>query len=199
MPRVISGVLRGRILDTPHGTKTRPTSDRAKEALFSILSPRISGTHFLDLFAGSGQMGIEALSRGAAGAVFVDSDFESVKCIGSNLQKLLLSDRAKIHKEDVFRFLNRYIPVRPFDFVYIDPPYSDAIGVFRKICENLDPELMISGSAVIMLEHDSKAIPEDFVINMKLKRCCKYGTVMISFYERCDPSDESCSAGGAAR
>ncbi len=81
MPRVVSGIAKGLNLDSPRGKKTRPTSDRVKEAVFSIISGRLPESRFLDVFAGTGQIGIEALSRGAGSAVFVDSDHESIRCI----------------------------------------------------------------------------------------------------------------------
>ena len=196
MPRVVSGSAKGLILQAPRGNKTRPTSDKAKEALFSILSGRIQGTRFLDIFAGTGQIGIEALSRGADFAVFVDSGHESISCIKTNLQKSKMIPKAEVCGDDVFRFLKKYEAEKPFDIVYIDPPYSEAAEIFRKISAALSAENLISKDPVIILEHSSMTPPDDFVTNLKLKRCCKYGTVMLSFYERYDHGDEHCSAGG---
>ena len=95
--RVIAGDKKGRRLVTPEGLDTRPTSDKVKEALFSIIQFELAGAHFLDLFAGSGQMGIEALSRGAERAVFVDMGRKPAECIRQNLKALELSDRAEVH------------------------------------------------------------------------------------------------------
>ncbi|MDD2392806.1 MAG: 16S rRNA (guanine(966)-N(2))-methyltransferase RsmD [Eubacteriales bacterium] len=197
MPRVISGSAGGRALSAPNGSDTRPTSDRAKEALFSILGDRVSEAVFLDLFSGTGQIAIEALSRGAAYAVLVDSARNSIRCIKDNIGKCGFEENSLVVCDDVLRFVRNYGKQILFDLVYIDPPYADAVSYFRKIGLYLDENTMLNNDAIIVLEHDSKCHPDDFVTNLKLKRCCKYGTVMLSFYERYAPIDESCSAGGS--
>lgn len=186
MPRVITGTARGTMLRTPKGLNTRPTPDRVKEALFSILADRVYGASMLDLFAGSGQMGIEALSRGAGHVLFVDNADESIECIHTNLAKTRLADKATIRRSDVLAVLSGLPRNEGIDLVYIDPPYAEAVRIFEKIAGALSAEHLLHPSAIVMLEHSASDAPEDFVTKLKLMRRCKYGSVMISFYGRCD-------------
>ncbi|HWP52415.1 MAG TPA: 16S rRNA (guanine(966)-N(2))-methyltransferase RsmD [Clostridia bacterium] len=120
--RVITGTARGCKLAAPQGLDTRPTSDMAKEALFSIIQFEVEGSAVLDLFAGSGQLGIEALSRGARSAVFVDASREASQAITHNLEHTKLKERARIVMMDAAAFLKT---VRePFDIAFLDPPYN---------------------------------------------------------------------------
>ncbi len=123
--RVISGSANRRRLVTPAGLKVRPTTDRIKETLFNILAPRIVDVWFLDLFAGSGGIGIEALSRGAAGCVFVDNDRDSMRCIKENLETCKLADRAQTVFSDAVRaVMGLKAQHRKFDIIFMDPPYG---------------------------------------------------------------------------
>jgi 16S rRNA (guanine966-N2)-methyltransferase len=121
--RVIAGSSRGRILRAPVGGSTRPTGDRVRESIFNVLQSIIDldASHVADLFAGSGAMGIEAISRGAASVVFVESASEALRCIRGNLATLGLEDRARVLREDVARFLDR---PHAFDLALVDPPYE---------------------------------------------------------------------------
>lgn len=122
--RVIAGTHRGRRLEAPAGRATRPTSDRVREAVFSILGERVRGARVLDLFAGSGALGIEALSRGAARATFVDHAAPAIAAIRANLRRLGLCDRATVLQRDVLRALGRASECTDqYDLVFIDPPY----------------------------------------------------------------------------
>ena len=123
--RVITGTARGRKLEQLIGDDVRPTTDRVKEAVFSIIQFNIEGRRFLDLFAGSGQMGIEALSRGAKEAVFVDNRKESVEIIKRNLKSTKLDENAKVIPMDSNSYLN--VNSEKFDFVFIDPPYETGL------------------------------------------------------------------------
>ena len=127
--RVIGGVDRGRTLAAPRGRGTRPTADRVREALFDILGPRIIGTRVLDLFAGTGAVGIEALSRGAAYAVFVESDREALRALRRNLATLgLPGTRAQIVAGDARDALAAIACSEPaFDLVFLDPPYAGSL------------------------------------------------------------------------
>lgn len=120
--RVISGLAKGFNLFSPNGSDVRPTADRTKEALFSMLSPYLYEADFLDLFSGTGAIGIEALSRGAKRAVFVDNSRHSTEYIKRNLEHTKLSHKAEIVQEDVYGFLKKRREA--FDLIFLDPPYN---------------------------------------------------------------------------
>lgn len=123
--RVIAGKARRMTLVTPAGLHTRPTSDKIKETLFNILQPDIPDAMILDLFSGSGGIGIEALSRGAKKAVFVDNSREAVKCIRENLRHTKLESQAEVIPMDVLRAVNRIeVSGQQFDIIFMDPPYN---------------------------------------------------------------------------
>ena len=123
--RVIAGSARSLKLTAPEGLEVRPTTDRIKETLFNILSPDIYGCRFLDLFCGSGAIGIEALSRGARKAVFVDNNTKSLECTRKNLMFTKLADGAEVIKSDSVSVINRLkIENRRFDIIFMDPPYD---------------------------------------------------------------------------
>ena len=147
--RVIAGLYRGRRLVAPPGQATRPTSDRVREALFSILGA-IDGARVLDLYAGSGALGIEALSRGAAEAVFVDSDPRAVKAIEDNLAKLGASSR--VHRRDVPAWLKAADGT--FDLVFVDPPYSSARQTGARLDELLPP--LLTETSLTVTESDKR-------------------------------------------
>ena len=123
MMRIITGSARGTHLYTRSGDETRPTSERAKEAVFSMLQQKPNGARVLDLFAGSGQLGLEALSRGAAAAVFVDGAAEAIEIIRRNAERTHLSQKARIVKSDVLSYL-KSCHEPPFDLCFLDPPYA---------------------------------------------------------------------------
>ncbi|MGI6106401.1 MAG: 16S rRNA (guanine(966)-N(2))-methyltransferase RsmD [Lachnospiraceae bacterium] len=128
--RVIAGSARRLALVTPPGLDTRPTTDRIKETLFNILQPDIYGCRFLDLFAGSGQIGIEALSRGASFCVFADRDRAAVSCIRQNLEHTRLADKALIYQTDALSAVARMQGRQePFDIIFMDPPYHENLEV----------------------------------------------------------------------
>ena len=125
--RVITGTARGRVLRTLEGEDVRPTTDRVKEAVFSIIQFEIEGRRVLDLFAGSGQLGIEALSRGAASATFVDMSKDSLSAVKYNLEHTKLGDNAKVVQTDALSFLK--LTKDKFDIVFLDPPYASSLVV----------------------------------------------------------------------
>ena len=133
--RVITGTARGIQLKTPDGLQTRPTADRVKEALFSIINFDIPGAKVLDLFGGTGQLGIEALSRGAASAVFVDAREESCRLIRENLKRTKLEKDAKVIRSDYLDYLNRCR--EQYNIIFLDPPYAEVFleNAIKKITE----------------------------------------------------------------
>ena len=146
--RVISGIAGGRRLEAPKGDDTvRPTTDRVKEALFSIINFDLPSAHILDLFSGSGQLGIEALSRGSAFATFVDADRSSYELTKKNLQTCGMLELAKVHKSDCFAFLDSTSEL--FDIAFVDPPYY--LGIYDKVLEAVATKIRDGG--VITCEH----------------------------------------------
>jgi 16S rRNA (guanine(966)-N(2))-methyltransferase RsmD len=183
MPRVVAGTAGGIRLDAPEGKGTRPTSDRVKEALFSILAPRLSDAAVLDLYSGTGQLGIEALSRGAASAVFVDQDHSCAVKMRANLARTAMSDKARILSSSVMLSLSVLAQEkRAFDLVLVDPPYAVAISAFHEVAVRLQQEELLHPECMVVLEHDAKDEAELDVINLQRIRSCKYGSTMLTFY-----------------
>ncbi|CAA9516619.1 MAG: 16S rRNA (guanine(966)-N(2))-methyltransferase [uncultured Solirubrobacteraceae bacterium] len=145
--RIIAGAYGGRRLQVPRGTDTRPTSERVREALFSILGDEVSGARVLDLFAGSGALGLEALSRGAASATFVDSAEAAVRSIRANLAAL--SAAGDVTRAEVAAYLRTASGRgRHYDLVFLDPPYSSAARVGTELSSRL-PEVLSPGATVV--------------------------------------------------
>jgi 16S rRNA (guanine966-N2)-methyltransferase len=152
--RIVAGRWGGRRLGSPAGAATRPTADRVREALFSILGARVEGARVLDLFAGSGALGLEALSRGAAEATFVDSAPAAIAAVRANLEAL--GGTAEVRRADALRFL-RAAPgqARHYDLVLLDPPYRLAARLGRELSEAL-PAVLADG-ALVVSESDRRA------------------------------------------
>lgn len=148
--RVIAGTARSLQLKTPEGLDTRPTTDRIKETLFNMIQFDIPNTSFLDLFAGSGAIGIEALSRGAKEACFVDSSKEATDCIEYNLIHTKFKDQAEVFKQDVFVALARMEYQKKFDFVFMDPPYKKELE--QRVLEYLGTSSIIDEDSTIIFE-----------------------------------------------
>lgn len=175
--RVVAGVYGGRRLVAPAGSATRPTSDRVREALFSILGPRVEGARVLDLFAGSGALGIEALSRGAATAVFVDSSARAIAAIRTNLEALGID--ADVRRIDARAALRPpSAPPDPYDLVFLDPPYRRAAELGRELSEAL-PAVLAAGARVVS-ESDRRA-PLDLAFPITDER--RYGDTIIRIHD----------------
>ena len=183
--RIISGKYRGRKLKSPPSLKTRPTSDRLRETLFNILAPRIEGARFLDLCAGSGAVGIEALSRGAAHGTFVDRSREMYALIETNLDLLKVGDgQTEVVSREAVDFLSRNVKheAEPFDVIFFDPPYAmDYEEVLDYVGENAAGLLAQEG--VVIVEHSRKNVPNDEIGALKRYRLVKQGDSCLSFYE----------------
>lgn len=178
--RVITGIARGRRLETLEGEDVRPTTDRIKEAVFSIIQFETEGRVFLDLFAGSGQMGIEALSRGAKTAYFVDNAKKSVETLKRNLKTTKLEQDAKVFSMDFQSFLA--MNSERFDIVFLDPPYRT--GMLQKSLE-LIPEAMKDTGVIIAENPLDEEILSNYG-NFVLDRQYRYGKIKISTFRHKD-------------
>lgn len=151
--RVIAGIARSVPLVTPKGLETRPTSDQIKETLFNMLQGYVEGSNFLDLFAGSGQIGVEALSRGSSFAAFIEKSDEAVKCIKANVNKTKFTYKALIFKTDVLSGIRTLeIERKSFDLVFMDPPYNQ--GLEKNVLEALVNSDILKEDAIIVVEAD---------------------------------------------
>ena len=148
--RVIAGSARRLLLKTIEGLDTRPTTDRIKETLFNMLQPQIPGCFFLDLFSGSGAIGIEAISRGVKKAVFVENNPNAIQCIMENLKKTQLEDQAEVIREDVFSALRRLDGREKFDYVFMDPPYNHMLE--KEVLTYLAKSDLLEKDALIIVE-----------------------------------------------
>ena len=183
--RVITGTARGRKLLTPDGTDiVRPTSEKVKEAIFSAIQFDIEGRRVLDLFAGSGQLGIEALSRGAASAVFVDSSSTSLGVVKKNLEATGLLEYASVISGDYSSYLLRCN--QQFDIVFLDPPYKS--GFLLDALTKIAPQL--SDYGFVFCEHPTGALMPETVSGLKIKRTYKFGTVSVTMYIKDVTDDE---------
>jgi 16S rRNA (guanine966-N2)-methyltransferase len=194
--RVIAGKAKGRKLYDVKGPGTRPITDRAKSALFSILSYDVRGARFLDLFAGTGQVGIEALSRGAESAVFVENGQEAIRTIYANLRVTRLEEKAVVERVDVFRFLKA--EPRPYDYIYIAPPqYRQLWAKALRQVDNMPAWLTEDGWAIVQINPVEYRPLE--LGNLQLFDQRTYGGVMLCFYSLSVTSAENTlsSASGA--
>ncbi len=178
--RVISGKHRGRILHEFKGKDVRPTSDRAKEAIFSILQNEINGASFLDLFAGSGSVGIEAISRGAGRVVFCDKEKFSCDLVKANLK--LLKIEAEVLLTPALFGLNRFITRKEkFDVIFLDPPYNTKLGV--DAVEIIDKNKLITENGMVIFEYAEGEKHNINLENLVEFDTRKYGKAVFSFFE----------------
>lgn len=180
--RVITGTARGRNLQTLEGEDVRPTSDRVKEAVFSIIQFEIEGRRVLDLFAGSGQLGIEALSRGAEKAVFVDANAQAISVIRQNLQKCGFEKNAIVLNTDSFMYLTSGARSDVFDIAFLDPPYR--MGLVEKALP-LVAEHMSAGGAILCETPMDEELPEE-TGNFRIAKTYRYGKIKITLYRSKD-------------
>jgi 16S rRNA (guanine966-N2)-methyltransferase len=181
--RVIAGSARGRPLKAPPGRDVRPTSDRVREALFSALSSRVPGATVLDLFAGSGALGIEALSRGAACAVFVERDPRAADAVAHNLQRAEVSEHATLVRGDADAFARRPRPAGPYDLVFCDPPYATTLAEVDALLEALHLAGALAPAVTVVVERDKRdrdlaAPPPGFLASGRAR---SYGDTVLLF------------------
>ena len=178
--RVITGRARGVTLKTPEGLQTRPTTDRVKEALFSVIHFDIPGAHVLDLFGGTGQLGIEALSRGAKRAVFVDESDKACKLINENLRRTRLEQEGTVVRGDYLAYLGRCR--EKFNIIFLDPPYAEVFleNALKRITEI---DILQSGGIIVTERPLGKDLPFNFE-GYERSKDYKYGNTMITLYRK---------------
>ena len=178
--RVITGTARGRRLKELSGMETRPNTDRVKEGLFNIIQFEIEGRRVLDLFAGTGQLGIEALSRGAERAVFVDSRREAAKLVEENLRLTGLRDRAKVVQGEALGFLAS--TREKFDLVFLDPPYNK--GILEKALETIAKIDIMTENGIIVCESAAESVLPELEGPYEKGREYRYGKIKLTLYHR---------------
>jgi 16S rRNA (guanine(966)-N(2))-methyltransferase RsmD len=186
--RVIAGSARGTRLLSP-GTGTRPLGDRVKETLFAILEPDLAGARVLDLFAGSGAGGIEALSRGAGDTVFVERDPGACRAIAENLRRARVSERASMVRVDAIKYLReRAASDGPFDVVLIDPPYAEPHLLEAALASVATAPALLSPRAWVVAKHFWRTPPPQAVGLLASVRTRRFGETALAFYRQVDPS-----------
>lgn len=182
--RVITGTARGRKLVTPEGIDVRPTTEKVKEGIFSSIQFDIENAQILDLFAGSGQMGIEALSRGASHTVFVDSSVKAIKCVNENLRNTGLLRQAEVISRDSYDYIR--LTAQKFDIIILDPPYR--YGHIHKLLPLAEKKLNNGG--FIICEYEKEAETPSAPENMVLKKTYRYGKINVSVFVKPVEVDE---------
>jgi 16S rRNA (guanine966-N2)-methyltransferase len=186
--RVIAGTFRSRILKSLKGLALRPTSDRLRETLFNVLGPGVGGARFLDLFAGTGAIGIEALSRGAAKVVFVENHSPAAALIRRNLDSLGVRSGVTVLAVDALRGLEMLAKkidaaAAGFDYVFLDPPYAAAED-YPRVLKSLGSSDLVAMGGIVVAEHRRKFdLPENFG-SLRRFRVLKQGDAALSFYRR---------------
>ncbi|HEU4479070.1 MAG TPA: 16S rRNA (guanine(966)-N(2))-methyltransferase RsmD [Pyrinomonadaceae bacterium] len=189
--RVIAGKYRGRNLKSPTSIQVRPTSDRLRETLFNVIAPRTQEARFLDLCAGSGAIGIEALSRDAAHVTFVDRSRKMCALIKANLDLCCVAEKAsKIVQSEAGDFLAVSVKRNhePWDIVFFDPPYADD---YQQVLElfGLQSENLLAEGGLLIVEHDKRKLLPDQVGVLHRTRILKQGDSALSFYGRSEPAE----------
>ena len=182
--RVISGTCKGRPLKAVPGMTTRPTTDKVKESLFNIVGPYFEGGAVLDLFSGSGSLGLEALSRGMDQGVFVDKDPKAIQIIKANISACKMENQSEVHRNDALRSLKalgkRNIQ---FDLIFMDPPYKIA-NIIPTLIEEIENAELLAENGMIICEHGEELTLTEKIGGFTKFRVEKYGITAVSFFER---------------
>lgn len=176
--RVVSGLVKGRRIFAPSGLALRPTPNKVRAALFNILSDHIVGASFLDLYAGTGAVGIEALSRGAEFVTFVEQDPRHLQYLEKNIAACGFSEKSRVARLAVDHFLNGRI--QPFDLIFLDPPYSS--GELEKILPRIWEGDMMADKAQLVVEHFHKQVLPQATGKIQFLKKYRYGETILSFY-----------------
>jgi 16S rRNA (guanine(966)-N(2))-methyltransferase RsmD len=178
--KVISGTLKGRNIEGYNIDGTRPTMDRVKESLFAMIQDHIKDSVVLDLFAGSGQLGIEAISNGANICYFIDHNNEVTKVLNKNIDNLNIKDKSKVILTDWKKFLNESANKIKFDLIFVDPPYD--YDVYEKILEKVISLNLLNKDGLIILEHANLKLKDEYH-NLVLYKSKKYGAKSVNIYK----------------
>lgn len=188
---IIAGQFRRQKIKSPKGSQTRPTSSRLRESFFNICNPYIEGARFLDIFAGSGAMGLEALSRGASFAAFIDNHKEALKCIEDNIQLLNVKSQSQILRGDVFAMLQLVSKQgKKFDIIFADPPYRttaphSTLLYSAKIVEWIDSHSILEEGGSLFVEEDFRFQPNlESLQTLALKDSRRHGDAVLQHYVR---------------
>ncbi len=181
---IIAGLFKNRKIAVPKGYNTRPTSNKLREAVFNILRDSVIEADFLDLFAGSGAMGMEAISRGAKSSTFIDNSKECIKCIKSSLASMNLSGITKVNQGDFLTVIKKMTKQeRKFDIIYADPPYSKEIS--NQVLEMIDKSDLLKDDGYLFIEERSGvSIKEDNLKALELNKKRQFGDTMLLIYQR---------------
>lgn len=179
--RIITGIAKGRSIKAPEGQNTRPTSDRVKESLFNIISKKIYGAKVLDLFSGTGNLGLEALSRGAETCTFIEKNNDTYKILAYNVENLGFASSSQLYKSDAFSALELLgRNNKKYDIIFLDPPYS--MGLVEKSIKRIKELVLLDKNGIIVSECDEKdSVPEN-IYDIKIYRSEKYGRTKIYFW-----------------
>jgi 16S rRNA (guanine966-N2)-methyltransferase len=181
--RVVSGVHKGKPLKAVPGTSTRPTTDKVKEAIFNMIGPYFDGGIGLDLFAGSGGLGIEALSRGLDKVIFIDRDGKAIGIIRENISSCKLEQQSEIYRNDADRAIKALMKRDiVFDYVFLDPPYKKQQLV--SLMEKMDESKLVTSNSIVVCEHSFDVELPQSVGNFTQKRHEKYGIIAVTIYSR---------------
>lgn len=180
--RVIAGIARGRRLKAPAGRRVRPTADRVKEALFNVLGDRVKGSSVLDLYAGAGGLGIEAISRGAAKVVMVESSPAALGAITANLETTGFSERARVIRGRAEAAVcSVLVKESSFDLIFMDPPYRISGDELERIFDSLIKRGLVTSRSLLILESSSRKSPQDFA-GFVMESLRVYGDTSLIFY-----------------
>ncbi len=185
--RIISGQQKGHRISSGKSARIRPTSDRVRESIFNVLREEVAAKEILDLFAGAGGLGLEALSRGARSVTFVDASSQSVNLLRKNLEKLKVKDRSSVIRQDGLKALHKLR--QSFDVVFADPPYGK--GFVQRVVDSVAQSGVLRHGGILVLEHHKKetfSCPEDQFSLVKQKR---FGDTVISFLLNRDPRNHA--------
>jgi 16S rRNA (guanine(966)-N(2))-methyltransferase RsmD len=179
--KIGSGRFCGRSIQVPKGLKTRPTSGRLKKALFDIIAPELPGARVLDLFAGAGALGLEALSRGASHVVFVERRKSAIAAIENNLEKLGVTDQAEVFQGEAAKVLHHLSQRREeVHVVLIDPPYG--AGVYEVVMGRIDEASIVGSEGLVIVEHHHKIELDDAYGSLHKRRVVRAGESCLTFY-----------------
>ena len=183
--RIIAGTFRSRQLKSLKGLTLRPTSDMLRETLFNILGPRVEDSRFLDLFAGTGAIGIEAVSRGAAFVAFVEHHSKTVRLIRENLASLEISEGVRLIPSDALTSIATLEKesVPPFDFIFLDPPYANQ-SEYKETLRAIDESRLVHDSTLIIAEHHKSFELPASLTRFERSRILRQGDAALSFYRR---------------